>query len=238
MPLKCLVLDDEPLACKFLEDCIEQVEVLELIQTCTSPLKAMEILRRETVDVLFLDIQMPELTGLELLATLQNPPRVVMTTAYDEFAVESYNYNVVDYLLKPFDFARFLKAVNKLTSAGTQTQFTPGATEARPLEYIYVNNNGAIERLELRDIYFIKGMGDYVGIRTTSMTMLVRDNLKNIEQLLSASNFMRVHKSYIVALSKIESVRGNVITIQNESISVGALYRQAFLQELNRLKIG
>lgn len=239
MNYKCLIVDDEPLACRFLEDCIARVEILELVKACTSAVEALTLLQQRSIDVLFLDIQMPEINGIELLASLNKPPRVVMTTAYDDFAVESYNFNVVDYLLKPFSFARFLKAVDKLSfEAPNAVAAVPSGESAPALDYIFVNNNGTIERLDLRDVYYIKGMGDYIGIRTAEKTLMVRDNLKQIEQLLAGSRFIRVHKSYIVAAGKIDSIKGGVINILDENISVGALYRNHFLREINRLKIG
>ena len=237
MMYKCLIVDDEPLACRFLEDCIARVEILELVKACTSAVEALTLLQQRSIDVLFLDIQMPEINGIELLGSLNKPPRVVMTTAYDNFAVESYNFNVVDYLLKPFSFARFLKAVDKLSTEAPAAA-TPVSDAAQMLDFIFVNNNGSIERLDLREVYYIRGMGDYVGIRTADKTLMVRDNLKQIEQLLGGSNFIRVHKSYIVAAGKIDSIKGGVINILDEKISVGALYKNHFLREINRLKIG
>ncbi len=239
MNIKCLVLDDEPLACKFLEDCIAKIELLELVGSCTSAMEALNVLQRRSIDLLFLDIQMPEINGLELLRSLNNPPRVIMTTAYDDFAVASYELNVIDYLLKPFSFARFLKAVDKLSADYVAAQSSVEASQSPVrLDHIFVNHNGVIVRLDLADIYFFKGLGDYVSIRTEQQTLTIRDQLKRIEFVLAQSDFVRVHKSYIVSTSRIESIKGTQITILGETISVGGLYRNQFLHEINRRRIG
>ena len=239
MAIKCLVVDDEPLACKFLEDFIEKTEILELVKSCTSALEAITILQQRRIDLLFLDIQMPEMTGIELLESINKPPNIIMTTAYDNFAVESYNFNVTDYLLKPFTFARFLKAIDKVTSNILQNRECYHTQESKEkINHLFVNNNGTIDKVDVQDIYFIKGLGDYITIRTKTKTLIMRDNLKRIEQLLSENGFIRVHKSYIVSIQKIESIKGPVITILDEKISVGPLYKNQFQQEVNRLRIG
>lgn len=235
-----MAIDDEPLALNIIEDYIGNVDFLELIGKYTLPLEAFNLLRSRKVDILFLDIQMPELSGFELLESLSNPPKVIFTTAYENYALDSYNFKAVDYLLKPFSFARFLKAIDKAVES-TVTSVEFAATTQEKLagnDFIFINHDGAVTRLLLTDIEYFKGMGDYVQIRTLKKNYLIKENLKKIEEALVNKNFVRIHKSYIVPLGKIESIESNTIKISDTIIPIGGTYKTILMSLINSIKFG
>ncbi len=229
--VNCLVVDDEELARTLLENFIGRVPGLSLVAQCANPLEAMAVLRQQPVDLLFLDIQMPELTGVEFLRTLQQKPVVIFTTAYADYALEGYSLDVTDYLLKPFSFERFLQAVNKAISvikAKTQTGRTPAAVSSDK-EYILVKADHKVHRLRYDDIFFIEGMREYVAFHTASGRILSLNSLKSLEDALPADRFIRIHKSYIVAIDKIATMEGNTLHVGKEKLPVGASYRDALV---------
>lgn len=231
MKIKCIAVDDEPLALEKMESYIERVHYLELAGSFSNPIEAMSFLRQNPVDLLFLDIQMDELTGIQLLEILDPKPKVILTTAYDEYALQGYELDVSDYLLKPIGFQRFLKGVEKVYQSLQESQGkaenvnTPALGEQ---DYIFVRSEYRLQKIMLRDILYIEGMKDYSRIHTPDQRIMTLQNLKKMEELLPSPPFLRVHKSYIVSLDKIDSVGKNDLTIGDKVIALGGLYKDAF----------
>lgn len=237
MPLRCLVVDDESMARKLLEENIRQLPFLEMVRSCKNAFEALEALQAEPIDLMFLDIQMPGMLGTKLLQSLPSQPMVIFVTAYANYAVESYDLAVVDYLLKPVSMERFTKAAlkaweihEKRSPVGTPV-VPPEATKAA--DFFFVNVEYALVKIPIPDITYIEGMKDYVKIylSTAKKPVLTKSTLKAMEEKLPAQQFMRVHKSFIVHVAKIESIRNREIRIGEAEIPVG----EANLEELLRL---
>ncbi|GAB2590370.1 LytR/AlgR family response regulator transcription factor [Spirosoma areae] len=245
--MRCLIVDDEPLAHTILSDYIGKVPFLELVGATTSPIDALTRVQRGEVDVVFLDIQMPELTGMQFLNLARRGVdgiqcRVILTTAYSEYALEGYEHDVVDYLLKPVSFERFYKAVQKLFSASPVSHrpatIIPDPLLTTPLpalstsdgsnSFIFIKTEYRLQRVSLPDILYCEGLKDYVSIYTTTDRILALQTMKSMDEKLPASQFVRVHKSYIVALSRIESIERNRIYIGKAVIPIGETYRESF----------
>jgi len=216
----CLAVDDEPPALDILRNYINAVSSLELAGTSMNAIDALDILRRTKVDLLFLDIQMPQLLGTDLLRTLNNPPKVIFTTAYREFAVEGFELNAVDYLLKPISFERFLKAVNKVMDIKLpqQQQETHDA-------YLYFRSDRKMHKVAMEDIIFIESLKDYIKVVTKSKTIITKQSISSIEERLPKSSFIRIHRSFIVSLDKVQSYSPELIAIGNEELPVSRMYR-------------
>ncbi|MFN8354129.1 MAG: LytTR family DNA-binding domain-containing protein [Spirosomataceae bacterium] len=220
MTLRCLAVDDEKLALRLLEDNIRQVPFLELVKSCKNAFEAMQVLQQEQIDLLFLDIQMPGLLGTKFLQSLTEKPMVIFITAYDQYAVESYDLNVIDYLLKPVTLERFVKAVNKAHEQHALRQ-APAAPVATALsDAMFVNVEYSLVKIRFADILYIEALKDYVKIFVTTATkpILTKLNLKAIEEKLPTEQFLRVHRSFIVSLDKIESIRNHRIRLGNTEI--------------------
>lgn len=247
--MNCLAVDDESLALDLLEDNIRKVPFLNLVARCRNAFEAVEHLRREPIDLIFLDIQMPGLTGVQFLQSLgPNPPMVIFVTAYEQYALEGFNLDVVDYLLKPVSFERFLKAVNKahelhhLRHASPQTaegQSEPATAPEHTVnpaasDYLFVNADYSLVKIRLSDITYVEGLKDYVKIyqEGQSRPVITRLTMKALEEKLPAGRFLRVHKSYIVSLDKIESIRNLRIKIGAMQIPVSEHYSEAFFKAL------
>lgn len=236
--LRCLLVDDEPLALRLLTSYVERVPFLELVGTCRSALEAMTVLQRETVDVLFLDIQMPDLTGVEFVRSMQPQALVIFTTAYEQFALEGFNLNAVDYLVKPIAFERFVKAAQKAQDRLTHQQPEPAAAPTPapapnptpPEDYIFVKADYHTQRLNLRDIRYLEGLKDYIKIYAGAKPILTLNSLKAFEDRLPPQDFVRVHRSYIVALAHIDSIRKNRIYMGEAIIPIGESYAEAFFK--------
>lgn len=237
MTLRCIIIDDEPLARKGLKEYIQDVDFLQLAGEFDNPLKAADTLMREKVDLLFLDIQMPKMTGMEFMKTLSHPPMVIFTTAYPQYAVEGFELNAIDYLLKPFSFERFWKSVLKARSlketAGTTV--TPAAA-AEP-DYFFIKSDSKLIKIFYDEILFIEALQNYVAVHTVSKKYITYLTFRSIEEHLPASRFIRTHKSYIVSAAKVESIEGNDIKIGQHHIPISRTERDAVLQQLlqNRL---
>lgn len=231
MKLRCLVVDDEPIAQQILEKYIAQVEALQLVAKCSNAFAALEVLRREQIDLMFLDIKMPSLSGLEMLKTLQQPPRVILTTAFSEFAVESYEYGVVDYLVKPVPFERFLRAVNRILIPQNATflDVPPAAPPIGNNDFIFFKADKKIYKFYLKDLLFVEGSGNYVKIHhVNGSPLLILDKISELLKKLPAQQFLRVHKSYIVNVAQIGQIEGNRIKIADKVVPISASYKQAF----------
>lgn len=228
MKIRCLIVDDEPIAQQILEKYIAQIEVLELAGKCNNAFEALNVLHRENIDLVFLDIKMPLLSGLEMLKTLQNSPKIILTTAFSEFGVESYEYNVADYLLKPISFERFLKAVNKvaLPHKTEITKVTRTENKETVSDVIFFRADRKIHKLFFEEIIFIEGNGNYVKVYTESGKPLsVLDKLSDLERKLPEKQFIRVHKSYIVNSLHIDQIDGNLLKLKGHNVQVSASYK-------------
>jgi DNA-binding LytR/AlgR family response regulator len=228
MKFNCIVVDDEPIAQQILENYISQIEALHLVGKCSNAFEALNILHREKIDVLFLDVKMPSLSGLDMLKTLQNPPRVILTTAFSEFGVESYEYGISDYLLKPIAFERFLKAVNKILIRKNEELSTERIENKAEMEstFIFFKADKKIHKYYFADILFIEGSGNYVKINTQNeKPLMVLDKLTELQEKLPTKQFIRIHKSFIVNISHIQKIEGNMINIKDKVIPISATFK-------------
>lgn len=234
--LKCLIVDDEPPAHKVLENYIGKLHSLILAGNCYNAIEALNFLHENTVDILFLDINMPELSGLEMLKTLNNPPIVILTTAYSEYALESYEFGVTDYLMKPIRFDRFLKSVNRVLEikADEATAVQSPEKPAAPKETsFFIKVDGIQRKVRFEDILYVESKGNFVRLHCEDMRLMTADTLSNMEQKLSPYGFLRVHKSYIVNLEKVTGLEGNRLLIQEIKIPIGNSYKQGVLKMIN-----
>lgn len=233
--IKTLIVDDEPLAQKVLQKFVGQVDLLELAGVCSNAIEATNALRKQPIELLFLDIKMPELSGLELLKILKNPPKVILTTAYAEHALESYEFGVIDYLVKPIAFDRFLKAIDKVIPTEQKSIPTPFSTpEAKSRNFLFVKSDRKIIKVDFNEIRYLEAFGNYVKIRTTSKVTLAQDTLANLELALPADQFLRIHKSFVVAIHFIYSVEGNRLFIGNVELPVGQTHKQKIEEFLKK----
>jgi two-component system LytT family response regulator len=228
--LRCIAVDDEPLALELLEDNISKVPYLQLVAKCSDAMEAMKILQKETVDLIFLDIQMPGLTGLQFIQTMANKPMIILITAYEKYALQGFNLDVTDYLVKPVSLDRFVKACNKALELH-QLKNRP-VTNSVPLvalpDYFFVNVDYSLLKISFSDIVWIEGLKDYVKIhlKSTSKSVITRISMKSIEEQLPSLKFLRIHKSYIVSVEQITAVRKNSIFIKEMELPVGDNYRE------------
>jgi two-component system, LytTR family, response regulator len=234
MTLKCLVVEDEPLARNLIVEYVKKVSYLELVDACSNPLSALEVLRSRQIDLMFLDIQMPEITGITLLKTLQRKPMVILTTAYSEYALESYELDVVDYLLKPITFERFLKAVDRASQRVSATTAAPVTAEPIPPDYVFVKDGTKMVKVKWDEILYIEGLKDYVTIHTKTQKVITLQRLKNLEVQLPADKFFRIHHSYIIALRAIDSVHKSDVQIGNALIPISDSYKKAFRELIEK----
>ncbi|MHC1690326.1 MAG: LytR/AlgR family response regulator transcription factor [Bacteroidales bacterium] len=236
MNLKCIVVDDEPLALEILEDYIDKIPYLQNMGSFSSSIAALQFLKSNTVDFILLDIQMPELTGFQMLGILDNPPLVIFTTAYDQYAIESYELEAVDYLLKPFDLGRFLKAVEKVWKR-KENIFAPqvAAGENIPAKesFIFIKTDHRIQRIMKSDILYIEGMKNYLRIASSTGKYMTLMSFKDIQEMLPDSQFVRVHKSFIVALDKIDCIERSRIKIGSTYIPIGDSYKKEIERIVN-----
>jgi two-component system LytT family response regulator len=223
--IRCIIVEDEPLAVKVLSDYIAQTPFLQLDATFRDALLATDYLRNNATDLIFLDIHLPRLKGMAFLKTLASPPAVVITTAYHQYAVEGFNLNVTDYLLKPFEFERFLTAVTKVRTAGTSNQKPPDPSGTR--DFIFITVQKKKVKILFSDIVYIESQREYIRITTTGNEYISKMSTHEIEALLPPHLFKRVHRSYIVAIRRIESYTAEMIEINGASIPIGKGYRDS-----------
>ncbi|MEA9415419.1 response regulator transcription factor [Flavobacterium sp. PL02] len=232
-PKKCIIVDDEPAAHYVLVNYIKQNPQLDLVFQCYNGIEAMDYLRENKVDLMFLDINMPEITGIELLKIIPTPPKTILTTAYSEFALESYDYGVIDYLLKPIYFPRFLKAIDRFFSM-ENVQNKPAEIIANTVS---VKVDGHFIELELENLLFAQSFGNYVKLHTTKRTYLASITTSEFEKCLPELGFMRIHKSYIVALDKIEATDKDFVVIKKERLPIGITYKRELSDRLKNKNI-
>jgi len=241
MKINCIAIDDEPLALDIMKDYCSKVVFLNLLKTFDNAIDSIEYIRSNKVDLIFLDIQMEELTGIQLLNALKHRPFVIFTTAYERYAIQGFELDVVDYMLKPISFERFIKGVNKVFE---RMQFDPGASrpengKAKPAEasFFFVKTETRMERIENNDVLYVEGMGDYWRIVTKTRRIMTLMNARKLEEVLHEPQFCRVHKSFFIALDKIESIERNRIKIADQYIPVSETYHKAFFDLVERRKL-
>ncbi len=227
--IKCIIVEDEPLAVKILSDYISQVPFLALQATFKDAILATDWLRQNKTDLIFLDIHLPKLKGMDFLKTLLNPPAVIITTAYHQYAVEGFNLNVTDYLLKPIEFERFLTAVNKVKSVEKELPLTNKSGEVK--DYIFVNVQKKKVKILFSEILYIESQREYVKIVTTKKEYLSKMGTQEIERLLPAEHFKRVHRSFIISIKKVESYTADIVEVSGISIPIGRGYKD-FIKNL------
>jgi len=219
MNLKCIIVEDEPLAVNIMKDHIQQIPFLELIAVCNDAISAMQKLNENKIDLMFLDLHLPKIKGLDFLSAIKNPPKVIITTAYHEFAVESYQYQVLDYLLKPIAFERFVSAVQKaLTTAKTESQIT------NEPEFLFFTVNKKRAKIQVQEILYIESQKENIKIVLKERTILTRHSISELEKTLS-SDFIRIHRSFIISKSKIDFFDSQSVDIQGVQIPIGRNYK-------------
>ncbi len=238
MKINCIAIDDEPLALDIIKDYAKRVPFLNLMATFDNAVDCMSYLKGNHVDLMFLDIQMEELTGIQLLSALKEKPQVIFTTAYDQFALKGYELDVLDYLLKPISFERFLKAADKAyDKLLVKPEGKPVATEIIPqktVDYCFVKSEFHLEKVNFSEVLYIEGMGDYLMIHTATRKIMTLQSFKKAEETFPTDNFCRVHKSYMVAIDKIESIERNRIKIGNMLIPVSDSYKKDFFTMIEK----
>ncbi|MCX2740083.1 LytR/AlgR family response regulator transcription factor [Pontibacter anaerobius] len=242
--IRCMIVDDEPLALDVLETFIQRLDNLELVCRCNNAVEAYSCLQNEHIDLVFLDIQMPKLTGIDFLKSLAHPPKVIFTTAYRDYAVEGFELNVIDYLLKPIAFERFLKAVSKVTSPEPQAAATapaaspPTTAAAAPQDYkeafIYLKADKKMVKVMLSGILYIESLKDYIRVKTETKEIISYQKISFLEEKLPPEKFLRIHRSFIVALDKIQAFSASAVDIGKTEIPIGRFYKNEVLQVLNQ----
>jgi DNA-binding LytR/AlgR family response regulator len=232
--MKCLIIDDEPLARDLIESYVKRMDKLTLVKTCSNALEAFPLLQQKQIDLIFLDIQMPQLTGIDLIKSLQDRPKVILTTAYREYAAEAFDLDVIDYLIKPVTFDRFLRAVGKIYQAA------PPVVEENPVmksfedAYIFLREDREMVKVLLKDILYIESLRDYVRVKTATNQIVTYQKISFLEQKLPEKEFVRIHRSFIVAVDKVSSFTFNSLKIGDIEIPLGRNYKQQAIKVLNR----
>ena len=236
MKINCIAIDDEPLALEKMKDYISKVPFLNLMATFDNGIDSLEYLRQNDVDLMFLDIQMDDFTGIQMLESLMVAPKVILTTAYDEYALKGYELSVSDYLLKPISFDRFVKSVEKVYSEiekESKVELVEMNQDQDPQsEFIFVKSDYKLQKVRFDDIQYIEGMKDYLRIVTPSKRLMVLQNFKKMEEALPDNKFIRVHKSYIVAVDKIDSIGKKSLIVGEQQIPIGESYKKDFFDFL------
>lgn len=245
--MKIILVDDEPLALEVLETHFANIPDIEIVAKCKNALEANEVLNKTSVDLMFLDIQMPQLTGIDFLKTLSKPPLVVFTTAYSKYAMEGYEYNVLDYLLKPIAFDRLFKTINKarerlnLVSKSDNGLISHATEQAIEQEYMFVKSDKKLIKIKYDDIIYIEGLKDYVIIKQDTGRIITLQTMKSLEEKLPREKFVRIHRSYIANLERIKSIEGNMLEItekgQFKHLPIGKNYKDELLEVINKNRL-
>jgi DNA-binding LytR/AlgR family response regulator len=231
MRTKCLIIDDEPLARKLIESHLAKIPQLENIGSCQNALEALKFLRENSVDLLFLDVQMPELNGLELLKILSNPPKVILTTAYRDFAYEAYDLDVIDYILKPVSFERFVKSVNKYLEIYNKSNFNSDPKNTKD-EILLVKADRKIIRLPIEEIILIEGLKDYIKIHTKDKFIITKESIASMEAKLAGHKFLRIHRSYLISLNNVSAFNHEYVEIHQKQLPFGRTFKEVALKTL------
>jgi len=228
--MNCIIVDDDEACRKALAHLAGQVEDLTVVATCASPVEAVNILRKENVDLLFLDIEMPEMSGLELLKALDIRPHVIFTTSHKEYALDAFELDVIDYLIKPVTLPRFLKAIAKVRDTSDAKDLV-NTTQ----EYFFIKKDSVLNKVVVEDILWIEALGDYITVHTKNQRFIIHATLKSVEAKLPANKFVRVHRSFIIQIDNVKKVEDTTIYVNDTAIPVGALYKENFIKRLNPL---
>lgn len=227
----CLIVEDEPLAADILKDYIRMVPFLHLVSVCPDAIDALEVLKKEKVDLIFLDLHLPKIKGFDFIKTLQHPPSIIITTAYHEYALQGYEYNVLDYLMKPIAFQRFLLAVNKLKPA---VNITPTLVQEVGSSHLFLNVAKKKVKVYLDEILYVESLKEYLQIFTASKTIKVKFQLAQMEELLPKSQFVRIHRSFIIAKNKVDAFSATDVELANKLIPIGRSYKELVLSVLEK----
>lgn len=228
--IKCILIDDEPLALELLQSYFNKTSGLEFIAKFSDPLKALHFLEDHTIDLIFLDIQMPELNGIQFMKIISDKCGVILTTAYSEYALDSYDHNVIDYLLKPVTLERFYLAAEK---AKERLQIKNNLLSNEVVNYFFVKTEYRIQKINYSDVLYFEGLRDYVAIHTTSGKILTLQSMRSFEESLPPSQFIRIHKSYLIAINKIHTIEKNRVTIIGKRLPIGEVYCEKFWKKVN-----
>ena len=223
MKITCIIIDDEPSSQNVLKSFINRIDYLELTHVCNDALEALDYLKNNAIDLLFLDINMPQLSGISFYKSLQNPPKVIFTTAYSEYALEGFELEAIDYLLKPFSFERFVKAVSKIKNLNDDKT-----------EHIIVKSDKKLHQIKFEDIIFVEGLGDYIKVHLKDHFLITYKTLKEMKNALPSSVFMQVHKSFIINKNKVDYIEGNLAIINSNKVPLGLTYKKEFLEKFKQ----
>jgi len=230
--LNCMLVDDDELSLIALRHLIKGVSYINLLKVSTNPIEAIDVLQTEEIDLLFLDVEMPKLNGMELIKSLSSPPLIILTTSHEGYAFEAFEYNVVDYLLKPVELPRLIRAASKAKEIFDHSHEN---IDAFSNDFIFIRKNSVLNKVMVREILWIEALGDYVTLQTLDKKFTLHITLKVLEKKLNPDRFIRVHRSFIIQLEHINTIDDSVISINNKPIPVGALYRENFMKRLNLL---
>lgn len=232
MKIKCIIIDDEPLAIKVIETHLREFQNMELVATFTTAIAALPVIEKGTIDIVFLDINMPKMSGLDFLKSLTVKPHIVITTAYREYAVESFDLDVLDYLVKPIPFGRFMKTINRISNQISLEKEKLIEVPFKEDPFIFMKVDKKLMKIKLNDILFIESLKDYIKVFTTLGEYLVHKSMTSISEELPAENFLRIHRSFTIALNKITAVEGNSVEIAGRRIPIGRNYIQTAKQKI------
>lgn len=235
--MNVIIVDDEPLAQEVIETYVSKFPALNLIAKCSNAVEAFDVLNKNNIDLMFLDIQMPQISGIDFLKTLPNPPQVIFTTAYSEYAMDGYELNVVDYLLKPISLDRFAKAVNKAVAKELQENEPNIPANTETADYIFVKADKKLIKIRFDEINYIEGLKDYVILHTPNGRVVTLQTMKSLEVKLPSDIFMRVHRSFIVNLANISIIEGNTVQIEKKIIPIGKNYKDVLLTIINKNRL-
>lgn len=233
--ISCIIVDDEPMAREILTSFVSKISQLTLLKSCSNAMEAFEIINNKQVDLIFLDINMPEVTGLSLASSISKNTKIIFTTAYREYAVDGFNLHAVDYLLKPIAFERFLQAIQKLFEiTNTKTTETLTEKETATNDFIFVRADRKMVKINFEDLLYVESLSDYIKIHTLEKTITTRETIKNIETKLPADSFLRIHRSYIVAIAKITSYTNEHIELHKKALPISRSYKETILEKLKK----
>ena len=229
--LSCVIVDDEPVAREIIASFVEKTPNLELVKMFKNASEAIVFMQNETVDLYFLDINMPEITGLSLAKIINKKAKIIFTTAYRDYAVEGFNLNVVDYLLKPIAFDRFLEAIQKVFDTETNQSLSQMLPESQK-DFMFVRSQRKMVKIDFNDILYVESLGDYVKIFTNNQAIVTRETITNIEAKLSSNNFIRIHRSFIISFKGISSYTNEFVEVNGKALPISRSYKEAVLQKL------